>query len=262
MLLGGFAASQAGYLDWVWPQGSGTRLVADNMTAQLQDTAPSQPAAGTPSSAGPASQPVPSAATALPRNTVKVDESALRYFAAKGDTKRLDAEIARLRALYPQWTPPANPLAVENTDDPQLDAMWKLYSDGKLTELRKAIADRQTAEPGWQAPADLLDRLAVAESREQLVNASNLKQYDAVIRIGSVTPSSRCIVTSVPPYRPSPPIPCSPCVVARQKKCSPSSWRSRKTACSPTSAKRSSAVPPVPWPTSSARWSRMPTTGS
>lgn len=187
LLLGGFAASQAGYLDWVWPQGSGTRLVADNTTAQSQDTAPSQPAAGTPSSAGPASQPV--SAAAPPRNSVKVDESALRYFAAKGDTKRLDAEIARLRALYPQWTPPANPLAVQNTDDPQLDGMWKLYSDGKLTDLRKAIADRQTAEPGWQAPADLLDRLAVAESREQLVNASNLKQYDAVIRIGSVTPS-------------------------------------------------------------------------
>lgn len=187
LLLGGFAASQTGYLDWAWPQGSGARPVADNTMAQLQDAAPSQP--GTPSTAGTTSQPAPSSGAAPPRSAVKVDESALRYFAAKGDTKRLNAEIARLRALYPQWTPPANPLAVENGDDPQLDAMWKLYSDGKLADLRKAIADRQTAEPGWQAPADLLERLAVAESREQLVNASNLKQYDAVIRIGSITPS-------------------------------------------------------------------------
>ena len=73
--------------------------------------------------------------------------------------------------------------------DPQLDQMWKLYSEGKLAEVRKAIADRQTAQAGWQPPADLLDRLAVAEAREQLINASNLKQYEAVIRIGSTSSS-------------------------------------------------------------------------
>ncbi|MER8826429.1 tetratricopeptide repeat protein [Mesorhizobium sp. M0938] len=126
-----------------------------------------------------------SARTASP----KVDETALRYFASKGDTKRLEAEIARLRALYPQWTPPENPLAVQEAGDPQLDQMWKLYSEGKLAEVRKAIADRQTAQAGWQPPADLLDRLAVAEAREQLINASNLKQYEAVIRIGSTSSS-------------------------------------------------------------------------
>lgn len=119
----------------------------------------------------------------------KVDETALRYFASRGDTKRLEAEIARLRALYPEWTPPENPLAVQEAGDQQLDQMWKLYSEGKLAEVRKAIADRQTVQAGWQPPADLLDRLAVAEAREQLINASNLKQYEAVIRIGSTSPS-------------------------------------------------------------------------
>ena len=119
----------------------------------------------------------------------KVDETALRYFAAKGDTRRLEAEIARLKALYPEWTPPENPLALRQEGDPQLDQMWKFYSEGKLPEVRKAIADRQAAQAGWQPPADLLDRLAVAEAREQLVNASDLKQYDAVIRVGSTNAS-------------------------------------------------------------------------
>ncbi|TPN81820.1 tetratricopeptide repeat protein [Mesorhizobium sp. CU2] len=129
------------------------------------------------------------AESTVPASSQKVDETALRYFASKGDTKRLNAEIARLKALYPDWTPPENPLAVRKEGDPQLDQMWKLYSDGKLPELRKAIADRQTAQAGWQPPADLMQRLAVAEAREQLVNASNLKQYDAVIRVGSTNPS-------------------------------------------------------------------------
>ena len=119
----------------------------------------------------------------------KVDESALRYFASRGDKVRLQAEISRLQALYPNWVPPADPLAVPQSGDRQLETMWQLYSEGRYAELRKAIADRQTAEAAWQPPADLLDRLDVAEARARLVNASDLKQYATVIDIGSATPS-------------------------------------------------------------------------
>ncbi|MDI6027550.1 cellulose synthase [Corticibacterium sp. UT-5YL-CI-8] len=119
----------------------------------------------------------------------KVDETALRYFARQGDQKRLDAEIARLRALYPDWIPPENPLALPQQSDQSLDAMWKLYSEGKLAEVRKAVADRQASDPTWQPPADLLDRLAVAEAREQIINASTIKQYDTVVRVASTNPS-------------------------------------------------------------------------
>lgn len=119
----------------------------------------------------------------------QVDETALRYFARQGDTRRLQAEIARLRALYPDWTPPADPLAVPPQADAKLDSMWQLYSQGKYAELRRAIADRQAAEPAWQPPKDLLDRLAVGEARDRLVNASDLKQYDTVVRVAAETPS-------------------------------------------------------------------------
>jgi tetratricopeptide (TPR) repeat protein len=118
-----------------------------------------------------------------------VDETALRYFAARGDTARLEAEIARLRALYPNWTPPENPLEVPPQGDPQLDEMWRLYSEGKVAEVRKAISDRQSREPDWQVPADLLERLALAEARERLINASDIKQYDTVIRVASANPA-------------------------------------------------------------------------
>ncbi len=117
------------------------------------------------------------------------DLSALRYFAAQGDTARLQAEIARLKSLYPNWTPPADPLAVPVNGDQKLEAMWELYSQGRYAEVRRAISDRQTAEAGWQPPADLLERLDVAEARTRLVNASNLKQYATVIGIGAATPS-------------------------------------------------------------------------
>jgi len=141
------------------------------------------PAVTLPGVTPPASS-APQAATAA-RPGPKVDETALRYFARRGDTKRLETEIARLKALYPDWTPPADPLNAGPNGDPQLDAMWKLYADGKLADLRKAINDRLKAEPTWQVPSDLQDRLAAAEAREQLINASNLKQYETVIRVGA-----------------------------------------------------------------------------
>lgn len=188
--LGAFLARQAGYLDYGAVPVSG---IAPNSIADDQSQAGySQPATVAQQAPAPAAPPAPNAAEATPKAagaTPKVDETALRYFAAKGDTRRLEAEIARLKALYPEWTPPENPLALGEGGDPQLDQMWKLYSEDKLAEVRKAIADRQAAQSGWQPPADLLDRLAVAEAREQLVNASNLKQYDAVIRIGSANAS-------------------------------------------------------------------------
>lgn len=118
-----------------------------------------------------------------------VDESALRYFASRGDTARLQAEISRLKALYPDWVPPKDPLVVPQNEDKQLETMWDLYAQARYAEVRKAIAERQVAEPAWKPPADLLDRLTVAEARTRLVNASDLKQYETVVRIGSETPS-------------------------------------------------------------------------
>ncbi|MGO4436745.1 tetratricopeptide repeat protein [Rhizobium sp. RAF56] len=169
--------------------------VADTMqVAQATPPANPQPAAPqavapqpiAPQPAAPPSQASPPAANPQQPD---VDESALRYFASRGDKARLQAEISRLKALYPYWTPPADPLSVPLNQDKRLEAMWQLYSEGRFAELRKAIADRQGVEPAWQPPADLIERLNVAEIRARLVNASDLKQYETVIRLGSETPS-------------------------------------------------------------------------
>lgn len=120
---------------------------------------------------------------------VEVDETALRYFAARGDTARLAAEIARLRTLYPNWTPPADPLAVPQNADRQLEAMWQLYAEGRYAEVRKAIVERQASTPDWQPPADLLERVTLSEARGRLINASNQKQYQIVIEVGAANPA-------------------------------------------------------------------------
>ncbi|MCA1441465.1 cellulose synthase [Ensifer sp. IC4062] len=131
----------------------------------------------------------PPEAEAQPVEQPVVDESALRYFASRGDTARLEAEISRLRTLYPSWTPPENPLAVPRNADAQLETMWQLYAEGRFSEVRRAISERQSNDPGWQPPVDLIERLNVAEARARLINASDLKQYETVIQVGARTPS-------------------------------------------------------------------------
>lgn len=115
----------------------------------------------------------------------EVDESALRYFATRGDKTRLQAEIARLKALYPDWSPPENPLAPVQIRDTKLDQLWKLYGDGQYAELRKAITTRKIQEPAWEVPTDLLASLDLAEARQRLINASDNKQYEMVVSLAS-----------------------------------------------------------------------------
>ncbi|SES23596.1 hypothetical protein [Rhizobium sp. NFR03] len=140
--------------------------------AQLQPQTPASPPAQT--------QPAPQKPT--------VDEGALRYFARLGDTVRLQAEIARLRTLYPDWEPPVDPLAVPQNVDTQLEAMWALYGQTRYDEVRKAITERQSREPGWQPPENLLSMLALGEARQRLVNASNLQQFPVVVDVAAETP--------------------------------------------------------------------------
>ncbi|WP_454684243.1 hypothetical protein [Ancylobacter moscoviensis] len=116
----------------------------------------------------------------------KVDETALRYFASQGDTRRLEAEIARLRALYPDWSPPDDLFGPQT--DVELQRMWKLYAEGKYSDVRSAIATRQSADPSWQPPADLLARLNESESRRRLINASDAEQWNTVLRLATETP--------------------------------------------------------------------------
>ena len=142
-----------------------------------------QPAQGT--AAAPQSGTAATQASGMPA----VDETALRYFARQGDTRRLNAEIARLRALYPSWYPPADMTAPIPVVDTLLDNMWQLYSQGNYAAVRAAIADRVATQPGWTPPADLLARLDVGEQRERLVNASNAKQWETVVQIAAATPS-------------------------------------------------------------------------
>jgi tetratricopeptide (TPR) repeat protein len=151
------------------------------------DPAPAAPAE--PAPATPAPEPIAEAAPPAGGALPVVDETALRYFARQGDTVRLDREIARLQALYPDWQPPEDFFADPAVTDPALDRLWQLYAQGDFGALRRAIAERTEAEPGWTPPDDLMQRLTLGEERERLLNASDAGQSATVLRIAAERPS-------------------------------------------------------------------------
>lgn len=149
---------------------SGLALTASPM-AQQAVTAPELSQATSPTSAGPV-----------------IDESALRYFARQGDERRLQAEIARLSAIYPGWLPPEDPLGVDNGVDENLQHMWDLYGQGDLAGAQAAIDARRAETPGWQPPQDLLDALATGSAAAEIRAASTVQNYASVIEVAANHP--------------------------------------------------------------------------
>jgi cellulose synthase operon protein C len=121
---------------------------------------------------------------------VEVDLSALRYYASRNETARVDAEIRRLRSLYPGWQPPADPASLpQETEAPSDDEpLWALFAADKLDELRKAISDHRAADPSWPVPPELEQKLALKEARRDLIDASDRQAFDTVVAIADKTP--------------------------------------------------------------------------
>lgn len=129
-------------------------------------------------------------AQAIPQTAAsgRPDETALRYFAQQGDTVRLQREIERLRALYPDWQPPADPLANDFVPDPTIVRIWDLVTAGDYAGARAAISEKQAADPGFVPTADLTETIARGETGTRLRDASDAGQYDEVISIAANAP--------------------------------------------------------------------------
>lgn len=118
------------------------------------------------------------------------DDKALRYFAQQGDMRRLETEIQRLRALYPNWQPPRDLLEpqAQQMEDQLVQRLWDLYGQGRYSDIREAIAQRQVQDPSWQPPADLIAKMDEAEARERITNASDQQQWRQVLQVAQRNP--------------------------------------------------------------------------
>lgn len=168
LLLAGIAALGGGSDAWAQSHGGG-RALAPGVKVEV---APA-PGSGSAPAAG------------------KVDETALRYYARIGDGERLEAEIARLRALDPTWEPPKDLFAPQPTT-PGIDEtpFWNLVSAGKVAEARAAIAEQRRKSPSWQPSDKLLQELDLAESAGRIRSASDTKRWQEVVDAAAANPEA------------------------------------------------------------------------
>jgi len=115
----------------------------------------------------------------------RVDESALRYYAAQHATTRVEAEIRRLRALYPGWEPPAD-LYKPGAGDEQ--ALWDLYGKDRIDDLKLEIERRAARQPGWRPSPDMVEKLRRKEMRNDLLAASDKADWQGVLKIAEREP--------------------------------------------------------------------------
>lgn len=129
---------------------------------------------------GTTADPTTAAADVAAAARVEVDESALRYYAGQNNTARVDAEIRRLRTLYPGWEPPADLYKPGGGRGPD-QSLWDLYGQDRLDDLRAEITRRSLREPGWRPPAELMAKLERKEARARLIAASDAKNHADVL---------------------------------------------------------------------------------
>jgi cellulose synthase operon protein C len=87
------------------------------------------------------------------------DDSAVRYYASRNETQRMNAEIERLKRLYPGWQPSKDPYDAAPTGVEDETDLWNLFTADKMDELDAAIEARKAAEHGWQPSADLAQKI-------------------------------------------------------------------------------------------------------
>lgn len=108
-----------------------------------------------------------------------VDETALRFYAAHGQRARAEAEGKRLAALHPGWSVPDD-IWTARPGQADEKPFWALFAAGDLDGLKRAIATRQRAEPGWRPSDDLARKLARKEMRIALLGKAKASQWLAV----------------------------------------------------------------------------------
>jgi cellulose synthase operon protein C len=94
-----------------------------------------------------------------PQQSAFPDESALRYYASRNETQRVNAEIARLKRFYPNWLPPKDLYDTLASGEQDETVLWDLFADDRMDDLAAAIAARKAAEPDWRPSQDLQQKI-------------------------------------------------------------------------------------------------------
>ena len=108
---------------------------------------------------------------------------------------RTNAEIRRLKALHPNWTPPTNIYSAAGSGNDE-QPFWDLLADDRLDELHAGIALRMKSEPGWRPSRDLTTKIARKEAILALTAGFRQEELGRAFS-RSPTPIPRCCTAPI-----------------------------------------------------------------
>lgn len=116
----------------------------------------------------------------------EVDETALRYYAQTRDLKRLGAELRRLKTLYPDWDAPEDLFDAPTNISEQ--PLWDIFGSGDYVRVRTEMAKLQSENPNWKPSQELLDKLALAETRRLMERSHAQRNWGQVVALAEGSP--------------------------------------------------------------------------
>ncbi|MCB1410735.1 MAG: hypothetical protein KDK22_15065, partial [Rhodobacteraceae bacterium] len=126
------------------------------------------------------------------------DLRALIYYLDHDDQRSVQAEMRRLRAAFPNWTPPSDvnqlrSLASTATASVDVQPIWGRIQRNDFAGARALISQEQARVPGWSPDAEMLRVLDTGESQAAFEQAYAARDLAAAVSAARRTPSlMRC----------------------------------------------------------------------
>lgn len=126
------------------------------------------------------------------------DLRALIYYLDHNDQRSVQAEMRRLRAQFPGWTPPDNldalrSLGEQATATVDEAPIWARIERGDYAGARELINQGRREVPGWTPNAEMLQILELNEGQIAFDAAVSRRDHDAAIAAARRTPAlMRC----------------------------------------------------------------------
>jgi tetratricopeptide (TPR) repeat protein len=137
--------------------------------------------------AGPLLAPVPEIGPE-PEASPRVDESALRFYASRGETARVAAEIRRIKLLHPDWEPPEN-LFDASDDTKEQRLLWSLFKEERFNEIRAYVERLRAADQSWRPSQEFIAQFERAVTRRSIVAASEIGDHAGVVDAAQSVPA-------------------------------------------------------------------------
>ena len=119
-------------------------------------------------------------------NGARPDIEALRYYAVRGEQGRMQAELRRLKLLYPKWQQPKNIFSDQSSEEKTL---WNFFSKSDISAVKTELARLKAVLPGFQPSPDLLTKIEDRETRESIKTAWKKKDWNGVLNLINHSPA-------------------------------------------------------------------------